>query len=352
MYRLLYKCFCAVSYKHYICFVECGTSRYYSNIDAVFEKMTDMANVICIDGKKCSIYEIWKVSRAKVLVMDQASPLISNLCIDKKTQCVQVWHSSGLYKHIGFDALRHGFSKASEIKRIKRVHGNINWFIISDKKLIDAYANAFGIAKDHVLPLGLARTDYLYKCNIQQVCEKFSNIFPETKGKRKLLYAPTFRSSDTGEKRTHTYQLDLAFLQAQLGHDWCFFIRRHPSVTEKAPDNWIDVSYLPQEECLAVADVLVTDYSSILFDYSFFKRPIFLFINDIETYKKQQRDLYVTPEDLVGKENVCHSAYDIVQKLKKIENKDNYIWENYMSACDGSSSVRVANFIKKLSGRV
>ena len=348
LYRLLYKFFCLIPRKSLVCFIECGTSHSYSNLDVLWKELNTKVNAIYIDGTKCNISGIWYISRAKVLVMDQSSPIISNLIIDKNTICVQVWHSSGLYKYVGFDAIKNNIDIKKEIKRIKRVHGNIDWFIISDDKLIGKYAKAFNLKNDHVLPLGLVRTDLLYTCNIDDARSKFFNIFPECKGKKLLLYAPTFRSSDEKGKRIHSYDLDVAVLQEKLGDEWCFLLRRHPSVTEKVPEGWKDVSLLGQEDCLAVSDVLVTDYSSILFDYAFFRRPIFLFIPDVSVYKSSERGLYVEPEELVGKENVCHSSYELANKLCCIGGVEHHIWEKYMSSCDGKSAMRVACFIEKL----
>lgn len=349
--RVLYKIFCLVSKRRFICFIECKTSHSYSNIDVLWEEMCNNMNVIRINGADCNILNIWYISHSRILIMDQSSPLISNLYIDKKTECVQVWHSSGLYKYVGFDALVKKSNKKDNIKRLNRIHGNIKWFIISDKKLVEKYAYAFNISPERVLPLGLVRTDRLYSCNIDQIKEKFFNIFPECKGKKILLYAPTFRSNEKGKQRRHSYLLNASILKARLGNDWCFLIRRHPTVSESVPEGWKDVSSLVQEECLAISDVLVTDYSSILFDYSFFRRPIFLFIPDIEEYEENQRGLYIRPEDLVGENFVCRSSQELAEKIHNLHETDQHIWERYMSACDGHSAERVARFVDNLYQR-
>lgn len=351
LYRAFYKIFCLIPGGNLICFIECGTSHSYSNIDVLWEEMHRNMNIICINGANCNILNIWRVSRSRILLMDQSSPLISNLYINKKTECIQLWHSSGLYKYVGFDALRNNYNKKYEIERLNRIHGNIKWFIISDKKLVGKYAHAFNIQPERVLPLGLVRTDRLYSCNINQAKEKFFNMFPECKGKKLLLYAPTFRSSEKNKQRRHLYLLNVSILKNILGNDWCFLIRRHPTVSESVPEGWKDVSPLVQEDCLAISDVLVTDYSSILFDYSFFRRPIFLFIPDIEEYKENQRGLYVKPEDLAGENFVCRSSLELAEKVRGIHEVDQHIWERYMSACDGHSAKHVADFIKSLYQR-
>lgn len=349
-YSNLYKILCLIPRKPLVCFIEGETSRHYSNIDILWKKASQCLNIIRIDGFKYNISNIWKLSRASVIVTDQSYPVTSNLHIDKRTSCVQVWHSSGFYKCVAFDAMRKGYEKEKELSRLNRIHGNIDWLIISDEKLVKSYAEAFHLHNEQVLPLGLARTDLLYSCDPEQAKEKFFQSFPEVRGKKILLYAPTFRvAADTG-LRTCVVPIDFSILQAELGEEWCFALRRHPSVKGETLEGWIDVSSLSQEDVLSMSDALVTDYSSILFDYSFFKRPIFLFIQDIGEYKKE-RDLYINPHELVGDENVCRTVHELIKKIHLLSNSKNNIWENYMSACDGNSTNRVIELITSLQRR-
>lgn len=73
--------------------------------------------------------------------------------------------------------MRKGYEKEKELSRLNRIHGNIDWLIISDEKLVKSYAEAFHLHNEQVLLLGLARTDLLYSCDPEQAKEKFFSIF-------------------------------------------------------------------------------------------------------------------------------------------------------------------------------
>lgn len=351
-YRVIYNIFCIFPGTKYICFIEKNTSSSYGNINALWEKIIKIETLksIKIDGTDFTIKNLWKISQSKVIIIDQSNKILSHLSINSKSTCIQIWHSGGLYKKIGFNAMRKGFDYIKECNRLYRIHKNIDYFIISDKKLIEFYAHAFRLRPEQIIPLGLSRTDYLYTVNCENAKKNFWNNFPSSQGKKILLYAPTFRSDSMSGTRTHRCQLDITLLTAFLGESWCFAFRRHPSVTEEIPVGWIDVSHIPQEECLAMSDALVTDYSSILFDYAFFRRPIFLFISDIEAYKNTQRNFYINPTELVGIQNICYRTEDLIQKIKKGTSFNCDIWEKFMSACDGNSTEKIVNFIKKIYG--
>ena len=106
----------------------------------------------------------------------------------------------------------------------------------------------------------------------------------------------------------------------------------------------MDVSNYNLSNLFPFIDILVTDYSSILFDFSIFKKNIILYIPDFNEYTKFERKLYISPSE------ICpgHVAYNI-DSLIELLNLDNCIgnqlYENYMSACDGYSCQKIYNFL-------
>lgn len=146
---------------------------------------------IWIDSSKYySISTLWTIAHAKIILLDQSSKILSNIIISKDTIVIQLWHSGGLYKKVGFDAFRRGYDYQSEYKRVQRIHGQINYFVISDSKLIQYYANAFNLKNEQIIPLGLARTDLLYQCDKQEVKNRFYELHPEVKGKKFFFTRP------------------------------------------------------------------------------------------------------------------------------------------------------------------
>ncbi len=331
--------------KDSVCFLCTAISGKFNTVEYVYTKLA-VKKKIRIHTEDALLKKLFFLARAKVLLADQANPLLSSLRIHKETVCVQCWHSSGLYKKVGYDAVRKGYALKDEENRIRRIHGNISYFIISDEKLVPAYAKAFRLPEEKVLPLGLCRTDLLFKVKPEICRAALCRNYGLDPQKKFLLYAPTFRGS--GEDRCHRYALDIASLRAALGGQWNFLLRRHPSVVDNALEGagWTDVSDAPQELCLAAADAMVTDYSSILFDYSYYHRPIYLLVPDLEEYLATERGLYLLPKDL-GASGVCVSTEEIIECLRHMPEQPAPIgiWERFMSACDGRATERVCRFV-------
>ena len=332
-----------------ICFFLSPSSENFSNLSIIHKAFGKDDRIVTISPKASLVTALYALAKAKVVVLDQSHSLISKVKLVDKTTCVQCWHSSGWYKKVGFDAKRPAFPEKDELQRIERIHRNIDYFIISDSKLVENYAAAFHILPSQVLPLGLARTDILFKTDNNFERDQFEKQFPKTSGKKFFLYAPTFRAVPKGH-RFHEYHLDIKKLQERLGYEWAFLLRKHPSIRGTVPQGWIDVSRMPLESCLAVSDALATDYSSILFDYSYFQRPIFLIVPDDQEYQASQRGLYRTPHQLVGNA-VCRSTDELIEKLSSGERFKHHIWQDYMSACDGHSTERVVSIINEIYSR-
>ena len=347
IYNIIYRLIFLFTIKRKICLIKCKTSEFYENIDILYENIDNKKNCVLIDGQ-CNISNICIISQSKIIITDQSSQILSNININKKTYCIQLWHISGLYKKIGFDNNIKKEDSIKEKKRLLRIHRNIDYFIISDEKLKKYYAKAFNINESKILPFGLIRTDKLYLYNTYKMQEKIKNKL--NCKKRILLYAPTYRTTFDG-KRIHRNILDINILKQQLGRDWSFLFRRHPSVSKSIQEGWKDVSDYKLEDILSISDILVTDFSSIIFDYAFFKRPIFLFVPDIDEYVNNQNNIYLNPENIVGDFYVCKTSKELCDKIKNKNKVKQDIWERFMSACDGHSIERVLNLIKKLKGK-
>ncbi len=344
IYRVLYNILYYMVNKDLVCFIEDQQSHKYMNISVLHDAICSKVRCLRISDGLC-LKNIFHIARSKIIIQDKSTKLLSNLTLGKKTTCIQLWHSSGLYKKVGFDAMRSGMLKEKEYLRLKRIHHNIHYFIISDRKLVPYYAQAFSLDPEKILPFGLVRTDKYFSIDYAANLKAVHEAFPETRGKKILLYAPTYREVDSRCKRANVCLLDVQKLRGALGSEWCFAMRRHPSLISGSYAGWLDFSDLDQDLCLSCSDVLITDYSSILFDYAFFRRPIYLFVPDAGSYKDEQKDFYVTPEELAGESAVCRTTEDVIAGIGKNAASDQHIWERYMNDCDGHSCERVADFV-------
>ena len=152
------------------------------------------------------------------------------------------------------------------------------------------------------LPIGMPRNDLFFHADkVEQASEAVRKCYGISKEIGIVLYAPTFR--DNGMKLDLDVAELLASLEKRFHKKFILFVRSHPHVAQDifqgAPQgkSAVDVSgYADMQELLAAADVLITDYSSSIWDFSFTGRPCFIYANDLSSYKKE-RNFYTPIEE-------------------------------------------------------
>lgn len=322
-----------------IVFVWQAQSKSFGNIPVIIQQLKERKIPYKVIDGRFSSENIKVISRATVLCVDQTNQLTSRLKLIEKTRTVQLWHAGGAFKRIAFDAWD---GSHKDLKRINRVHGNTDFLIVSDAKLVSLLANAFHIQSSHVLPLGLARSD---------VAPPLSNS--KTEPKNLILLAPTFRTDVAGRRYLNYLEDEVKFLQVEAkrnGYDLA--LRLHPSVKSFHIDGILDVSNEELYSCLSKTAILITDFSSIIFDYSLFDGKVFWWLKDYDLYEIE-RGLYFDPSIVYPE----YSAQTVEALIPKIFNSNKPIntpelRKNFMSACDGKSCDRITQFLINLSSEV
>lgn len=345
---LVYTILSHVKKKNKIVLCSSDNSQVYQNISSLYTILHDEDNVINISDTTCEFIEefgrILTIAEASVLVVETSFRYVSQFPISSKTQVVYCGHGGGAYKKMGFAALQQNSSNMEQI-RVKRINGKYSYILCSSEKLINFITENYKLSSSRILPFGIPRTDILYNLDINSIREEFFKGFPECKGRKLVLYAPTFRTKN--KRRVGSFFLEDDELPNDFFKEYCLLFRKHPSLKNiSIPSRWIDVSSLRPEMCLAVSDLLVSDYSSIIFDYSFFHRPVFLLAPDTEEYNRTQRELWFSPQELVG-EMHCKSTEEFLQKLKHAQPCN--LWERFMDSCDGHSSERISRWLIQLA---
>ena len=291
------------------------------------------------------IRSIYKIARAKVLVLDASSPA-ARLRISRNTFLINCWHACGAYKKIAFDAKRKGCNEEVEEKRIARVHSSISYLICSSEYVADIYAKAFRMQKARVLALGIPRTDELVQ---QSACNDHCQHapYPFT-----LLFAPTFRTqNDTRTLPSPPDAHALGTVLRELGYnDYVLAYRAHPTCSCTETNGWEDWSDLPLLDAMQRTSVLITDYSSIFFDFLFFKRPIIFYVPDLEIYQNTERELYFSPQSAFP-ESTCTDLNSLQRVLRSVcthTSTKQEFFKKYMNSCDGHSTERVCKLILSL----
>ncbi|MEX2184048.1 MAG: CDP-glycerol glycerophosphotransferase family protein [Chloroflexota bacterium] len=200
------------------------------------------------------------------------------------TTVVQVWHAVGALKRFGWDAHR---PVADPERRF--LHRHYDWVVCSAEASRAAYAAAFRTPAERVVPLGAPRIDGLVdELRLAGVRGRLLDAYPEMRDRRVVLYAPTFRGRGIGKQAADG--LDAIALRAALPADHLLVLKTHPNLDPATtPTAGFDLVVDPLtdlNDLLAVTDVLVTDYSSSIFEWALLRRPLVLLVPDLATYER------------------------------------------------------------------
>ncbi|MEV5897066.1 CDP-glycerol glycerophosphotransferase family protein [Nonomuraea fuscirosea] len=207
---------------------------------------------------------------------------------------------------------------------------------------------AFGY-KGEILESGLPRNDVLNSPDRDALTAAVRERLGLAEGKRVVLYAPTWRDYD---RKNAMVKLDLAKAREALGADHEILVRAHPMQAAPAvPDIARDVTTYPDiADLLLVADVLVTDYSSVMFDFAATGKPIVLYGYDLAKYSSK-RGLYIDlPEQAPGP--LLSTSADVVDALRSIDevaaaHADRYdaFRATFVPRDDGKATARVVDHL-------
>jgi CDP-glycerol glycerophosphotransferase len=217
--------------------------------------------------------------------------------------CLQTWHGTPL-KRLGLDVLE----ERRTARRVKRQWSDqvANWqYVVSPNRFTtEILRRAYGIDGE-MLETGYPRNDVLARSDRDTFTRRLRVRLGVPEDARVVLYAPTYRDNAIDSRRRYRLdrRLDLGRLQRALGRDTVVLFRKHHYVADPVPvtaDGFVrDVSSYPDgTELMLAADVLVTDYSSMMFDFANTGRPMLFFTYDLDSYQDEVRGFYF---DFVGR---------------------------------------------------
>lgn len=285
-----------------------------------------------------------ELATAKYVFVDDASLILSSIPLRKETVAINLWHACGAFKKFG----QRGTNLS--LPEDRATHAQYNLVCVSGENLRSIYADAFDINYNKVKALGCPRTDdYFNKHLINKTKRKIYFRHPSLIGKSVLVYAPTFRDVGCDRSEFHP-ELDFDRLSKDLLPNQVLLICPHPVMkNDILPKKYKNIRVMRDfstNDYMLISDMLITDYSSVIFEYALLRKPIAFFCYDLPTY---DRGFYLNyPEDLPG--DVYTNQEELTDYLTHPEkhiltNKMNSFVDKYMSACDGHSCERIANLI-------
>jgi CDP-glycerol glycerophosphotransferase (TagB/SpsB family) len=255
------------------------------------------------------------------------------------TTVVQVWHAAGALKRFGADTT----TGLAEPER-SFLHHHYDYVVCAGEASRRPYAAALRTPAERVLPLGVARTDYFFDpAALAASRERMFAAYPGLRAGTVVLYAPTFRGR--GRAKHAPPGLDPVAVRAGLPPGYVLALKSHPNldralVSTAGFDVVIDPA-LEINEAFAAADILVTDYSSSIFEWALLRRPLVLLTTDLEAYERNPGLYLDARTELIGER--VDEPRDLPRAIAEAR-VDEAGWTAFIArqveACDGRASAR------------
>ncbi len=311
-----------------------------------------------------------------VVICDNFLPVAS--CDKRKeTKVIQLWHACGCYKKFGYDAK----DDIPEDYHGANVYRNADLVTVSGEAAVKPFASAMRLPETCVKAIGVSRTDLYFKEVWKEQCrEQFYEQYPEARGRKVVLWAPTFRGN---AGMPELKPLDLKKLQQRLGNEYFVLASLHPhmrktwtmdsdtagnsarkqdieSSSEPGKGQETDqrsgqdyISSLSTEELYPVVDVMIADYSSLIYEYLLFRKPLVLYVPDLREYRIR-RGFYMDIEKIPGK--IVMKEEELARSIRSAGKSGDYAQNNtgieeflstYMGACDGQATSRIMEWMEQ-----
>lgn len=215
-----------------------------------------------------------------VFLNDNFLPL-AYLHFPRKVKLVQLWHGAGAFKRFGL------ITETDKMvcQLVKQGNARVDYLPVTASFLRGIYRDAMGVAEEHIYADGIPLMDFYRSEALQKKAkERVYGAFPQLRGKRCVLYAPTLRRTQE-ENDAIPMQFDAIRLIEAMGEDTMLLVRFHPTVQPRNIE-WkherilLATDYPDVKELLVVSDMLITDYSSVAVEYSLLNRPILFYMYD------------------------------------------------------------------------
>ncbi len=294
---------------------------------------------------------------ARIFITDNFDPLYA--CNPRKgTRVIQLWHACGAFKKWGYSTLDADWGGERRMWEIFPRYNTLTDVFVSSEYVIPCYAEAFNCKEEIIKPLGVPRTDVFFdKDFVSSGREKLIETLPGIGNRKIVLYAPTFRG-DSPASAHNDDVFDFKKFKEALSDEYALVLKYHPftdgkdTFTEEMQKLYGDCIFLCPKEigidtAMCAADVLVSDYSSLVFEYSLLQRPMIFFAYDLEEYDNNRSYYYEYRDFVPGP--IASTDDEVLDYIRNGTDmsKISAFRERFMSGCDGNSTKRIAEYTMK-----
>ncbi|MEK5066199.1 CDP-glycerol glycerophosphotransferase family protein [Cytobacillus sp. FSL R5-0596] len=298
------------------------------------------------------VKSIYHLATSKYIFVDNYFGFLAETKFKPEVECIQLWHASGAIKKFGLqdESIKARSPKAKQ--RFLKVYEKFDRVVVGSDVMANIFKEAFNLSNEKIVRTGIPRTDFFFdKKRQNEVISAFYSKYPNMKAKKKILYAPTYRDNEIDSFKL---KLELDKMQDELGEDFVLLLRLHPAVRNNSDYSQVYPGFVYDfsstefdiNELLLLTDFLITDYSSVPYDFSLLGKPMIFFAYDLEEYKKERGlwDQYETmlPGPVVKETKeiiiaIKNNNFN-VEEIKRYSKK----WNKYSI---GSSSENLVDFL-------
>lgn len=300
-------------------------------------------------GMKSWLQVFHKMGMADVIIVDDHAPMMDWLKLTKDTKLIQIWHAGAGFKSSGYSRWGHISSPAPV-----GAHRQYTYGIAGSRRIAHFFSEVWGINTEQVLPTGMPRMDeYLSPEHRKQKEAELRQQYPMINGKKVILFAPTYRGRNHKDAHYPYELIDFDRLYDFCGKEYVVLFKMHPWVADPVPlkeeqkDRFLDVNTYPNiNDLFYITDLLITDYSSNIFEYSLNLKPMLFFAFDEVQYAFSRGFHRNYEASAPGK--ICHTFPELMEALETKDFEEEKVKEYvdvHFDHTDAGASDRVIDWL-------
>lgn len=290
------------------------------------------------------------IARQDFVFVDDYVPIFQSIHLRKNTKLVQLWHAGVGFKAVGYAR----FGRSGSPHPQGTCHRRYDYVVVGAKGLIPVYEEVFGVPKEKILPLGLPRMDqYLTGEHADLFRKQFYQKYSSLVNKKLILFAPTYRGTGQRDAYYPWDKIDFQAVYDMCGETYVFALKMHPFVTdlpeisEKLRNRIIAFSSEEDiNELFYVTEILITDFSSNIYEFSIQNKPMIFYAFDKDYYQLTRGVHRKLDEFAPGK--ICETFDEVVRTIKtedfEQEKREKFVKSSF-DAEAGNASDRIIDKI-------
>lgn len=229
---------------------------------------------------------IYHIATSKKLLIDNYVPILT--AIPKHIECIQLWHAAGAIKKFALSDPSISYRSPKAVQRFREVYDRMDKIVVGSEQMSKIFRLALHKEPDAFLRTGIPRTDFYFdEPAMMQARRELVKVYPQIVTKKVLLYAPTFRDF---ELQSQAIPINFSRIMDELGDDYLLLVKLHPAVKQSmqslSHERIIVLdNHVPIHKLLTVTEFLISDYSSIPFEFAFFNKPQIFYPYDLDQYR-------------------------------------------------------------------